>query len=77
MNSMTDKPYLNREIDEKFKDIMDGLGRIERQTTKTNGRVDKLEGWRDRILGFCTCITVLLLPIVFMAINYIISLWQA
>ena len=40
---MTEAPYQNREIDEKFKDIMESLGRIEIQTTKHNGRLTKVE----------------------------------
>lgn len=48
---MSDIPYQNREIDDKFSDIKDALFRIENeklpvlitQVTKTNGRVTKLE----------------------------------
>lgn len=43
---MSDIPYANRELDEKFNDIKASLDRIEVQTRKTNGRVDKLEAWR-------------------------------
>ena len=32
---MHDIPYQNREIDEKFSDIKEALGRIEAQTSKT------------------------------------------
>jgi hypothetical protein len=35
--------YSNREIDRMFKEITDSLVRIEEQTTKTNGRVTRLE----------------------------------
>lgn len=35
--------YSNREVDVFFKDIRESLGRIEAQTTKTNGRVSKVE----------------------------------
>lgn len=40
---MDEQPYSNREIREMFIDIKDRLGRIETQTTKTNGRVTHLE----------------------------------
>ena len=52
-----EEPYKNREIDEKFGDIMDALGRIEGQTIKHNGRLTKVEKvlW---VLG--TTVTVLL-----------------
>lgn len=56
---MSDQPYSNREldakilaIDEKFDDILEYLGRIETQTTKTNGRVTALELERARQSGF-------------------------
>ena len=40
---MNEEPYRNREIDERFKDIMESLTRIEVQTTKHNGRLTRLE----------------------------------
>lgn len=40
---MDETPFSNREIAEKFEDIKEALGRIEAQTTKTNGRVTVLE----------------------------------
>lgn len=54
---MTDTPYANREIDEKFTDIKDTLLRIEAQTTKTNGRVNKLE--RNLLIVACVVGTLL------------------
>lgn len=54
---MTDTPYQNREIDEKFTDIKDTLLRIEAQTTKTNGRVNKLE--RNLLIVACVVGTLL------------------
>jgi hypothetical protein len=66
---MNDQPYLNREVDEKFNDIKDALLRIETQTTKTNGRVGKLERWQSSVLGFCACVTTLLIPLVYFVLD--------
>jgi hypothetical protein len=40
---MRDEDYSNREIDGIVSDIRSSLIRIETQTTKTNGRVNRLE----------------------------------
>ena len=56
MTMTPEAPYANREIDEKFKDIMDSLGRIEVQTTQHNGRLTKVE----RILLILGTATVVL-----------------
>ena len=40
---MKEEPYKNREIDEKFNDIMKELKEIKIQTTKHNGRMQKME----------------------------------
>lgn len=40
---MPDPDYSNREIDRMFSEITQSLDRIEKQTTKTNGRVTRLE----------------------------------
>lgn len=62
-------PYKNREIDEKFRDIQDSLNRIETQTMKTNGSVAKVTNefnkWKYIVTGFCTCISLLVLPLIF------------
>lgn len=57
---MTDDPYSNREIEEKWSDIANALSRIEIQTTLTNGRVRKLERWQSYVLGFCAGVSFLL-----------------
>lgn len=54
-----EQPYSNREIIEKFDHIKDILERIEVQTTKTNGRVTKLEGWRNYVSGIAACLLTL------------------
>lgn len=40
---MPDEPFKNREILEMFGDVKKTLGEIKEQTTKTNGRVTRLE----------------------------------
>lgn len=39
----SEQDYSKREVDEKFTDIKGALMRIETQTSKTNGRVTRLE----------------------------------
>ena len=48
---MPEVEYSNREIDAKFDIIMETLHRIEAQTIKTNGRVSKLEMWRETLIA--------------------------
>lgn len=43
--------YTKRELDAHFTEIKDSLDRIEKQTIKTNGRVNKLESWRSLLVG--------------------------
>lgn len=53
MDSSVEAPYSNRELRATFNDIIERCERIERQTTKTNGRVAMLEKWRWMVVGFC------------------------
>lgn len=64
-----DTPYQNREIDEKFGDIQASLDRIETQTIATNGRVRWLEKMIWASGGFCMCVTIVLLPLLFSLIQ--------
>ena len=41
--NMPEVPYSNRELDQHFNEIKEFLVRIEAQTTRTNGRVTKIE----------------------------------
>lgn len=43
--------YSNREIDRMFGEIKDLLIEIKDQTTRTNGRVTKLEYWKEGFNG--------------------------
>lgn len=43
--------YSNREIDTMFESIHDKLDMILAQTTKTNGRVNIIESWKDKMTG--------------------------
>ena len=48
---------------EKILNIHESMNRIEQQTVKTNGRVGKLESWRDKIIGALLLTNILLIPL--------------
>lgn len=50
MQSKDEEKFSNREITRMFSEVQDSLGRIETQTSKTNGRVSKLERWQTGIV---------------------------
>lgn len=51
---MPDPDYTNREIDRMFQEIKVLLIDIKEQTTKTNGRVTKLEFWKEGLMAKLT-----------------------
>lgn len=52
-----------------YDDFNSKLTEIKYQTVKTNGRVKKLELWQAYILGFCACLTLLVLPFLWMMLK--------
>lgn len=56
-------PYSKREIDGHFQVVNDKLDKLIEQTTRTNGRVSKLEMWRGVLIGGMTVITVSVIPL--------------
>ncbi len=60
---MDSQQYSKREEDAWRDEVRTRLGRIEEQTTKTNGNVRKLQLWRAYILGGMAMLSVLLVGI--------------
>jgi len=56
-------------INEKFTENEKSHNAILAQTCKTNGRVSNLEDWKNKIIGALLMMNLVILPIVFMAIN--------
>jgi len=80
---MTDSegiPYSNRELNEKFRnvealirekhdDVMVKIGELNVKVSYTNGKVRWLEKMIYLAVGFCACVSILILPVVFTWIN--------
>jgi hypothetical protein len=66
---MAEAQYKNREIDEKLSEIRSLILEVRAQTIKTNGRVSSLENWKSYTIGFCACISVIIIPVVLMLIK--------
>lgn len=60
---MAEKPFSNREIKEKFEAVHEDVKSILAQTTKTNGRVSKLESWQAFMQGGLAILALLVVPI--------------
>lgn len=51
-------------IVEMFKNIDQKLDTIHEQTSKTNGRVTSLEGWKNQVMGALKMVSVFLVPVI-------------
>lgn len=71
---MAETGYSNRELDHIFEDIKGSLKRIEDQTTKHNGRMTKMEEWRNYIAGAISVILIVVVPILGWGLYILVTL---
>jgi hypothetical protein len=77
---MTEIPYSNREIDQFNSDLrQDILGlhakidKVLEQTTRTNGRLRTLEGWKMFVNGIMAVLITLIVPVFVGVIIYYLT----
>lgn len=77
---LSDKPYTNREIREKWHDIANDLQEIKSQTRLTNGYVADIKRWRERMNGGAIVagffMTVIVIPILAWAIYVLVNIQE-
>ncbi len=61
--------YSQRELESHFEEIKIQLDRIEAQTIRTNGRVNKLENWQSLIIGGASIISFIVIPTIVWIFN--------
>ncbi len=64
-----DEVTLKDIVESNFREHGLTLARIEAQTLKTNGRVNKLENWRSMLVGAWIVFTIILLPTAFFVLE--------
>lgn len=71
---LSNQPYTNREIREKWHDIATDLQEIKMQTTRTNGRVTTLEQWKYIGMGATSVLSFLVVPILVWALSILVGM---
>lgn len=71
---MPEQDFSNREITSMFHEVKDIVTRVETQTTRTNGRVDGLEKWQDRVIGGMAVLTLVVVPMLGWALYTIVTI---
>ncbi|QDT46157.1 hypothetical protein Pan258_01740 [Symmachiella dynata] len=65
----TDVKYIRKALDELKESTLKGFTVMTTKQEATNGRVRTLEIWKAVIVGFCTCMTVVVLPVMYMLLK--------
>jgi len=60
LNKLTSLENLNKE---QHHTITSKIDAVISQTTRTNGRVSKLEEWQNRIIGAITIVNIIVVPL--------------
>lgn len=61
----------NELLAQRLEHLDEKLGQILEQTKKTNGRVDKLESWRDKMTGAWVVVSIISPVIAGLIVSYL------
>lgn len=73
MTNECDEPATIGILHNNVKYIRESVDELKTQVKITNGRVGSLERWRSYIIGFCACLTVIVIPFVVYAVTRILD----